>query len=347
MSEKYKFVFSDISKCRTPLMGFAALWIYYFHICPIGIFDSFPFSRIEWYIHQEGFCGVDIFLLLSSFGLCYSLNKKPVKDIKSYGNYLKSRFVRIFCVLIPITLVIGCVDGWSLSEFCLKITGVNQLMCDVYSYLWFVPCILIFYILAPFYYMLFDRVKRKFIFTASSVVIAIALCFLLKPFIRYDLYAIAVRVPVFLLGFYFGHCSYNEVKISCIHWIAAIVSLVVGVTYSYLLNSHFIAEILPANNALVNLLIAPPLVIILSRLFVFTYRFKALKPVQAFFAFFGAMSFEVYCLQEWFWGKICQLPINSSIFRQVVCFAGVTVFSYLFHLFSKLFLKRGAKTQTK
>ena len=347
MSEKSKFGFADISRHRALIMGFAALWIYYFHICPVGIFSFFPLDKIEWYLHQEGFCGVDIFLLLSSFGLYYSMSKKPVNDAKSYAGYLKSRFVRIFCVLIPITLVIGFVDNWSLREFCLKVTGIDMLARDMYSYLWFVPCILIFYILSPFYFAVFKRFKKKFAFTLGAVVIAVALAFALKNVIRYDLYAIVTRVSVFLLGFYFGHCSYYDVKITAKHWIIALVSLAVGVTYSYLLSSYTIKEIIPANNALVNLLIAPPVVLILSKLFGFVCEYKALKPVKAFFAFFGAMSFEFYCTQEWMWEKVSALSLDVSrprLAAQVICFAGVVLFSYATHLFSKLFLKR--KTQS-
>lgn len=339
MAEKDRLEFSNISKCRTLIMGFAALWIYYFHICPVGIFKIFPLNRIEWYIHQVGFCGVDIFLLLSSLGLFYSFSKKPVRTALDYLGYLKNRFLRIFCILIPVTLIIAFADRWSPLEFCLKVTGLYQLSRDVYSYLWFVPCILIFYIFAPFYFALFDKFKRKFLFTAVAVAVSIALAFLLRPVIRYDLYAIAVRVPIFLLGFCFGYYSYNNVKITLKHWILALVSLAVGTFFSYLLCSGAVDEIIPSNNSLLNLLIAPPLVLILSSFFSLTYKYKFLKPIQMFFAFFGAMSFEIYCVQEWMWGKIGVLELRG-LFLQIICFVCVILFSCIIHGLSGLLLKK-------
>lgn len=62
------FSLQDISKYRSELMGWAIIWIMmlhfrFIHIKPLG------------FLAQYGFAGVDIFMLVSGFGLYYSLEK--------------------------------------------------------------------------------------------------------------------------------------------------------------------------------------------------------------------------------------------------------------------------------
>lgn len=66
-------------------MGFAIVWIILFHF---KAFDAVP---ILGEIFRIGELGVDIFLLVSAFGLCHSINK--TKSIKQF--YAK-RLIRIF-----------------------------------------------------------------------------------------------------------------------------------------------------------------------------------------------------------------------------------------------------------
>lgn len=56
-----------VSKYRTPLMGFAMLWIMLFHI---GI--NIPIIGT---LTQKGYWGVDIFIFLSAYGLYYGYKK--------------------------------------------------------------------------------------------------------------------------------------------------------------------------------------------------------------------------------------------------------------------------------
>ena len=69
---------SLLFKYRKFLMGFAALWILMTHEWQIVTNETSFFFVTENFIKRIGFCGVDIFLLLSGMGLYYSLEKNPV-----------------------------------------------------------------------------------------------------------------------------------------------------------------------------------------------------------------------------------------------------------------------------
>lgn len=72
--------FELLSKYRTVIMGFAALWILYFHSYAL-IFKSIPIlGEIEEFIRKIGFCGVDIFFFLSGIGLTFSIKKYSIKE---------------------------------------------------------------------------------------------------------------------------------------------------------------------------------------------------------------------------------------------------------------------------
>lgn len=313
-------------------MGIAALWIYDFHIVPVGLFVPEP-SDWAVYFHREGFCGVDIFLLVSGFGLTYAFGKQRVTGLNSYGRYLIRRFLRIGTVLIPAALVIGLVDNWTLREFLGRATGLRQLWVNVYDFLWFVPCILLFYLFAPFYYALFDRVKWKGAFTLGAIALVLAANVGLQQTIRYDLYAITTRIPVFLLGFYFGHLSLQGKKLSAGGMLATAACLFVGVAYSFSISHNKDAWLMPAYNAQVNLIVAPAFALLLANLCQWAMGIplpQAVrwlgKGVYTAASLLGVISFEFYVVQEWVWLKMrnsstLQAWFGSSMVQmQLGCF---------------------------
>ena len=59
-------------------MGFAALWILFFHEWVTLFVNNQVGVNIEGYLKRIGFCGVDIFLLLSGIGLTFAIRKGNV-----------------------------------------------------------------------------------------------------------------------------------------------------------------------------------------------------------------------------------------------------------------------------
>ncbi len=85
--DKLKFSIKDISVYRSELMGWAILWIMMLH---------FTFTQIKpfGFIAQYGFAGVEIFMLVSGYGLYFSLEK----DSRLLRFY-KKRLLRILSLI--------------------------------------------------------------------------------------------------------------------------------------------------------------------------------------------------------------------------------------------------------
>lgn len=73
-----KSMIAVISKYRKAIMGFAALWILAMHEWRLLIPYGESFWEREVFLKDIGFCGVDIFLLLSGMGLTYAIKKSSV-----------------------------------------------------------------------------------------------------------------------------------------------------------------------------------------------------------------------------------------------------------------------------
>ncbi len=142
--EDRRWGYELLSRCRGELMGLAMLWVMLFHA-----FMWRPKWQWLYYFKGIGFCGVDIFLLLSGMGLALSLCKREQR----YGEYLKRRLVR---VLPTYWLVVG------IYGLALRLAGRTTLktvawtMSTLYYWFskpnyfnWYVPALLGFYLIAP------------------------------------------------------------------------------------------------------------------------------------------------------------------------------------------------------
>lgn len=324
-------------------MGFAALWIYAFHILPREVLAFIPL-RIGEYFLATGFCGVDMFLLVSGFGLVYSFEKNPVATFKDYIRFIKKRLWRLYIVFLPATIVIAYFQIWTFPQFVQRLVGVDQLFRDMYSHLWFLPCILVFYFLSPLYYRLYKKVKPKLLFTLLLVALSVTLAYVLRAHIRLDMYAIVHRIPVFLLGFYFGDLSRRETKkTKIVSWIVLVPVTAAGFVYSYLMYVDILPKIMPVSNAFANLFIAPGMVFLLAQLFTLLNKAEVSGAVAKVFAFWGTISFEFYCIQEFAWAKFCEISSIGNTTRQVLCFISVTVASVVLSYLGKMVTKYTAK----
>ena len=132
-----------VSKNRSTIMGFAALWIFYFHTAPMIFQNVHIVNNIEWYLKRAGYTGVDIFMLLSSYGLYYYFSKRDRIDLI---DYFKSRLKRILPGYILALAVYTFIFGEGFGFFIDRLFFINQFSENMYNFLWFVPCILVFYI---------------------------------------------------------------------------------------------------------------------------------------------------------------------------------------------------------
>lgn len=183
------------SEHRTAIMGLAMLSVMLFH----QYFTSvIPFNAF----HNFGNWGVDVFLFLSGMGLVRSIERNPLPV------YYKRRFKRIIpsCILCGTTkYIVFLLLGSSVATLkeSLKMGWWSLASLD----LWFIPTILILYVISPF---LYDLLRKWPVITIIVISIAMLVNGLtLRPIIGFNwtspegvLSHTIERLPVFAIGMF-------------------------------------------------------------------------------------------------------------------------------------------------
>ncbi len=228
MQMEYKTV---ISNQRTLLMGIAIILVMLYHI---GITHScrypFPLSDLfSWYGHW----GVDIFLFLSGFGICYSLNKTKQQNTSFFLRRL--RRIMPTCILVG-WLSIILFSSFSLnSETVVKALGLHE---------WYIRTIIIYYAISPillWYFSKGNKTKKLFYLFLSSIILTRVTMWMFSNNVwsicsspLYSIYGSILfttsRFTAFAFGFYVASADRNEAiflqKKSYLFW--AIVSLCIA-----------------------------------------------------------------------------------------------------------------------
>lgn len=177
-----------LSRDRMAIMGCAMLVIMLFHQ------EFFRGNLLVDAFHLCGFWGVDIFLLISGFGLAHSLRKHSITT------YYRNRFVR----LLPSCVLVGSAK-LALSHLGFTELTSNNVLLQVTSlYMWYIFAIVIYYLLAPFIFRALNRFGIWVL--VATCVVAFACTFL--PYSHYPgpisffFKWVPGRLPVFVLGMY-------------------------------------------------------------------------------------------------------------------------------------------------
>lgn len=326
---------SDTFRMRQSLMGFAALWIYMYHVW-IPMFGGVPvLGRLETMLKFVGFTGVDLFFFLSGGGLVFSISKHTVPE------FYKRRLERILIPLLVAGVGFAIVKQWDFLTFLSYISGYRFYTVSIFKFLWYMPAILTLYLFFPLYYRFLSRSKSKTVFTLTVLCVWLILSILLKNTMREDLYSFTNRIPIFLLGVLCGEKmkEQNDLLPAGTPALAAAV-FALGVLLSYLTNIRHVEILFPVANACF-----PNIFITLGIAFLIPWAMKnivrrELKPLSRFLRFFGAMSLEFYCLQELLLRVYGDLfGFRSALIDNILLFVLITGLSYVLRLLTEYTLK--------
>lgn len=285
-----------ISRYKKPLMGFAALMIYLFHQW------EFQWLRPELspplldfavnFVQRIGFFGVDIFFLLSGMGLIYAIEKG------SLISFYSRRIERVYPAFFISGLLHSLTMAWTATEFLKKVLLYDFFFVKIDSILWFVPAIIVLYLLFPLYYQGFKRAGSKSLFTAGAILIWLVASIGLTGILRVDFYSATNRIPVFLLGIYFGwYIKERDFSFKLRHGLIALLMLVSGLYLMYLTSYKDLFLLVPASNCCIPaLLLAIPTVLIMAEIFALLDRAAPTRWATKLFSFFGGISLELYCM---------------------------------------------------
>ena len=171
--------------------------------------------------------------------------------------------------------------------------------------MWFVPAILTLYLVFPLYWAVFSRAKNKTVFTLTVLVIWLLVSMVLRDRLRGDMYGFTNRIPVFLVGVLYGWlCQNNRMRESRGLWALTALTLLLGLYLADRTNVDGMYLLVPVSNCCVpNLLIAMSLPLIMAKLLDLLASFRATRwlsaAANAVLGFFGMMSLEFYCIQQW------------------------------------------------
>ncbi len=177
---------------RTSLMGSAIIFILLYHSYSWCIPEKNPYLSI----FKHGYIGVDIFIFLSGFGLCFSYTKNTLTTF--YLNRLK----KIFPLYVLSGLVISLISNTKGNI----LTTIWDVFCNISTlsywnfggiyWNWYIPAIVLLYLLFPIIYFFTEKYKYTF-YIFTNLIIIIALSFFAIPW-QYDCFV--ARIPIFILG---------------------------------------------------------------------------------------------------------------------------------------------------
>lgn len=217
---KLNFKYSDISKYRGMIMGIAAISIILFHFsneCKAANLHYYPWN--EFILNFISSSGVDIFLILSGYGLYYSFKKN--NNVKEF--YTK-RFIKI---LIP--YIIFCLPSIIIRYIFMEAGNLIHVFNNFFfvtlftegqTWFWYILLILICYAVFPQIYNFIEKPKKdidKSINFITLITFTILLNIILatnnlKLFQNINI--LTLRIPIFILGVYIGQKSYKKEELN-------------------------------------------------------------------------------------------------------------------------------------
>lgn len=318
MLDKY-FSFNDISTYRSQLMGWAIIWIMMLHfrflqIGPLG------------FIAQYGFAGVDVFMLVSGFGLYFSLEKDSRLKM-----FYKRRLIRIF----PVYYLLGIISSAfifhdSLFTYLFRYTTIGFWTGYVY-WEWYVPSIVALYLIAPIIKKLID--KDNLYLTTIVVIVLLFMSFyivaneVVKE--KDDHFFLVYRIPAFILGMQCAYWMKNDFSAKYFNLL-----LIIGIPCFALLFPHY-HEIY--NYKYFSLLFLLP-----SWVVCFIQLSKFLNILNPIISEIGKASLEVYLIQTLFFHSILiEKIVIPPVWHDAVTILLIVVSSVLGILVHRLIDKSG------
>lgn len=304
-------------------MGISIIWIVFFHIY---LWSKISEIETTWWIDlfDKGALGVDMFLLLSAYGLQASIERN------SLGTFYRNRIKRMFPLYIYFLLTVfltferHCpIDRIMLQCLC-QVTGLSLFMYpDFFScgfcFDWFTPAILLVYTVFPIISKFVQWMKRKGIIYE---LITMALCVVVGVWIRENKHfpfgLLAIRFPII----YLGVTAYIHIKDREVQQLLLLVVITACM------------GLLSGNEEMRISLLLPPL---LTTFAIVTFN----KPFIKCISYVGQYSYEVYLAHIFPVAFFIPLKLTDSMSLIVaVTIASTVVLTIFYAYLQKMFLIR-------
>ncbi len=281
---------SDLSKYKGEIYGISILWIMLFHAHPM--FDvnytlGTSFLKPLDTLIGLGNIGVEIFLFCSGIFLYFSYYRNS-----DAFEFICKRVARLFwpvAIISSLFWVYTCIiKKDSVMLFISKLSMLDFWISGDQQ-IWFVSAILLFYVLYPYIYGFLFKAKFSNVHVRLLILLAVVAVFTLSvKYIYPDYYSkieIALtRLPVFLIGSYFGKLVYEKKTAPKYLYL---ICLAVSVLAIFVLCLDVLSGVW---RRWFYLVAGIPLTFVI----VWVLNFLSCKPLNKFFAFFGSISLNLY-----------------------------------------------------
>lgn len=193
-------------------MGMSIVWIVLFHSGITPPSNSL-ILRALWYIFISfgGGFGVDIFFMLSGFGLMYSVLKN--QENYSWKSYFRKRFSRIlptYLLVASCYYLITCDNVWNFFYNLLFLNFISEGIRDF----WYIFAILVFYLIFPLIAKFALRTTPAFA-VGIFIILAQIVCVITYKYSPVDYSHLEImlqRFPCFCIGIYMGAMMFSSPK---------------------------------------------------------------------------------------------------------------------------------------
>ena len=275
-------------------------------------------------------CSVDLFLLLGGFTCAGSFRKSLLDTSKSTGENIKLFYKKRFYRILPAYFILFSVyyvwlyiihgnGDW--AGFFKTFTFYGHFVDSSHMILWYVPAVLLAYLLLPFYMLLCEK-NRLFLWLPLLIIfILIGLC-VLHLMKQIPFYMFFVRLPIFLIGINLYICKDNLMKINPV--------LLVLATVVFSLLSVFLD--IPFYFNLRRICFIP-------LTFCVIYFFDKLKFGNKLWHWLGAFTLEIYMINDLLMRDIFPMiaghleATTATIFSYILYFPIGIGLAYLYHKF--------------
>lgn len=194
--------------------------IYIFHLW-IYLFDNLA---AEQYVRTIGYIGVDIFFFLSAYGV-------SLKGTGNIGTFLASRLKKIYPKYLLLSIIAALYSGWKIVRLIKVLSGFELIVKGGGAFLWFIPAIILMYILLAAMDMTFSKKPWLTIVTVIFVWLIVGLMLSMLTDYR-AMFIVWNRIPIVVIGF----CQAKYVEGKGKNFVlAGLILLIVGgiITYNW------------------------------------------------------------------------------------------------------------------
>lgn len=295
--------YSRISRYKSQLMGLAVMVVVYGHLLyyhsGLQNYDDLNFT--EWYTLGS----VEMFIFVSGFGIYQSLRKNR-DAFTFYGR----RIGRLLPSYLPVMLgwcAINMIFGsMRIGEAVGNLTAMGWWFQTGHQFNWYVPAILVLYLLSPLFYDCIERLGKKSLWVFAALVILNIAGW------RSNLLMAVSRFPTYYLGMYMG-AKYAEGRAPTKKqlWIWSIVGVIAmaAVPYFFLYQKR----LLWYYGMFWNLFFfsTPACMFGVTKLLDLQAKNALGRGLNRLWGFLGIRSFEIYLCHLMFYGICLRLGIRG------------------------------------